>query len=276
MQTSTIFNDKHTQDYYDSFGSVYEAVWNEQIHTGYFANTQTLPEAVQAMNGHLVNIANMPAGSVVLTLGCGRGGVDRFLAREHGVTVIGIDLSQQQLAEARRRMSEEGLAQSITYIQASMTDIPLADSSVNYVWLQESFFHCHNKQKAAEECFRVLTPGGRVIMEDTVLSIVDAENEVLTRFGQRVGVNAMLTPEQYVQVFQGAGFVLEKQEDVSNHLAKTYAAIVEYISNNQAKVRAKVPTEFLSRVENSFGFPGSLQLVKEGKLGCFIFLFIKP
>src|SRR3989338_5841987 len=96
------FTDQETSDYYNSYGDVYAAIWGEQMHTGYFDVDKPLDQACRDMNVFLADGAGVAPGMTVLSVGCGRGGSDRFLASAKGVRVIGIDVSAKQLDEARR------------------------------------------------------------------------------------------------------------------------------------------------------------------------------
>lgn len=269
----SILSDIATKKYYDEFGDIYAIIWDEQIHTGFFERKKTLKEAVRDTNKFLAEEADIQPGLTVLTAGCGRGGTDRFLVKERGARVIGIDLSRSQLKQATRQAKLEGLQDKIHYLQGSMTAIPIADESVDRVWAQESFFHCHNKRKAISEFKRVLTRNGLVVLEDTLLAAANAKEEVLEKFGRRVKIKEILTLKEYENLFAGQGFQLVKTYDFSANLAQTYSAVIEYIEQNRALLQNKIYPSHHQKIETAFGFPDSLSLVTEGKLGCYVCIF---
>lgn len=269
------FNETTTREYYDNFSEVYETVWNEQVHTGLFDKEKSLGQATRDMNVFLANLAGVRAGLTVIDVGCGRGGADRFLTKERGAKVIGVDLNKEQLAAAKKRADEEGFGEKIRYVQSSMSAIPIADGGVDIIWIQEAFFHCHDKSAAVKEFKRILAVDGLVVMEDTVLECEDDRDEVLENFGRRVGIDEILTPNEYERLFSEAGFQLEKSKNLSQHLGKTYEAIVKYIMQNQDLIRRKISPRYHNRIETAFDFPASLKLVNEGKLGCRAFVFKK-
>ena len=73
---------------------------------------ETLDEAQAAKKRHIAAklLLNRP-GLRVLDIGCGWGGMALTLARDHGARVLGITLSTEQLARARARAEEAGLAE---------------------------------------------------------------------------------------------------------------------------------------------------------------------
>ncbi|SDB80336.1 Methyltransferase domain-containing protein [Raineyella antarctica] len=91
----------------------------------------------------------------VLDLACGTGAVARELARP-GRTVIGVDMSAHELAEARRR-SPEG-----TFLRADARHLPLRDASMQAVVSSFGFAVVRPMPQLAKEVDRVLAPGGVV------------------------------------------------------------------------------------------------------------------
>ncbi|MFA5876822.1 MAG: methyltransferase domain-containing protein [Candidatus Paceibacterota bacterium] len=269
------FDESQTEAYYDSFSDVYEAVWNQQIHTGLFDIDKTLAQAVQDMNLFLAHEAGLAPNTKVLAVGSGRGGTDRMLAKGQGAKVVGLDISKKQVGVAKQRAKEAGLENRISYTHGSMTAIPLKGGQFDYVWAQESFFHCHNKPKAVSEFSRVIKPGGLVVIEDTLLLNPDARQEVLNTFGRRVKINNIGTPKEYTELFAEENFDLEKSIDLSADLLKTYEAIIAFITENKKKLREMLPQKYHAMLEVNFGFDESLKLTREKKLGCYAFFFRK-
>src|SRR5574341_411048 len=241
------FSEPDTQAYYDSFGRVYEDIWSPQIHTGFFDKDKSLEVACQDMNDYLAHKAGIQKGKNLLNAGCGRGGTDRFLAFKYKMNVTGIDISIKQLNEAKIRAGRLDVA----YMQASMTYIPSVNSAYDYVWAQQSLFHCHDKEKVLREFFRILRPGGFVIIEDTVLLNVDSRTEVLESFGRRLKLTDVNTVGEYINLFKKSGFEVKDVEDLSFHLGKTYRKVIDNVHK-----------------DINLDFSKTYQLVQEGKLGC--------
>jgi SAM-dependent methyltransferase len=95
------------------------------------------------------------SSAMVLDLACGTGGVARELARP-GRTVIGVDLSAHELAEAQRR-SPDGV-----FVRADARHLPLRDASMDAVVSSFGFAVVRPMPMLAKEIERVLTPGGVV------------------------------------------------------------------------------------------------------------------
>ncbi|MDE3739382.1 MULTISPECIES: C17 cyclopropane fatty acid synthase CfaB [Pseudomonas] len=90
----------------------------------YPTGTEDLASAQQAKLHHLCRKLRLKPGEYLLDVGCGWGGLARFAAREYGVRVFGITLSQEQLALGRERVKAEGLEDQIDLELLDYRDLP--------------------------------------------------------------------------------------------------------------------------------------------------------
>lgn len=110
---------RNVAHHYDLNGRLYSLFLDRdrQYSCAYFATGgETLEEAQAAKKRHIAAKLRLDRpGLEVLDIGCGWGGMALTLARESGARVTGITLSQEQLAEARRRAEEAGLADRVRF-----------------------------------------------------------------------------------------------------------------------------------------------------------------
>jgi len=83
----------------------------------------TLGEAQEAKLAHIAAKLALADGQHVLDIGCGWGGMAIYLARHFDVRVTGITLSEEQLALARARAEEAGVADRITFELVDYRDL---------------------------------------------------------------------------------------------------------------------------------------------------------
>ena len=108
--------------------------------------------------------ANIQQGETVLDIGSGLG-IDSFIAATKAGSegrIIGIDLAAQQVAHAQQRADERGL--DIRFATADMERLPLPDNSFDVVISNGAFCLAPNKEASFREIFRVLKPGGRMVV----------------------------------------------------------------------------------------------------------------
>ncbi|MCW2927856.1 MAG: methyltransferase type 11 [Thermoleophilia bacterium] len=102
------------------------------------------------------------AGRDVVELGCGTAYVSSWLARA-GAKVTGIDVSDEQLATARRLRAEHGFEDRIELIQGSGEDLPFDDASFDLAISEYGVCLWCDPYRWIPEAARVLRPGGELI-----------------------------------------------------------------------------------------------------------------
>ncbi len=110
---------RNAAHHYDLSHTLYDLFLDRdrQYSCAYFpTGNETLEEAQNAKKRHIAAklLLDRP-GLSVLDIGCGWGGLALTLARDYGATVTGITLSSEQLAVARARAEEEGLADRVSF-----------------------------------------------------------------------------------------------------------------------------------------------------------------
>jgi cyclopropane-fatty-acyl-phospholipid synthase len=110
---------KNVQHHYDLTGALYDLFLDtdRQYSCAYFETPETdLEQAQLAKKRHIAAkmVMNRP-GLSVLDIGCGWGGMALYLARYLGARVKGVTLSDEQLAIAKRRAAESGIADRLRF-----------------------------------------------------------------------------------------------------------------------------------------------------------------
>lgn len=160
---------------YDELLETYKKQWDHQghrsLHLGYYDDDHTEPGAA-AMNTMriLSNAADITEDDTVLNIGCGAGEDSVWNARAHGATVIGVNISEQQLELARENARNHDVAERTDFRYDDFHDLStVEDDSIDVVWGLEALSHSHDRAVALEQATRVLKPGGRVAFTDIFL-----------------------------------------------------------------------------------------------------------
>ncbi|MCS7177282.1 MAG: class I SAM-dependent methyltransferase [Candidatus Kapabacteria bacterium] len=126
----------------------------------FFTEVERFRYAVQPFMHRLIGFHRY-AGKRVLEIGCGLG-TDLLQFARGGATVTGIDLSPQSVELARQHFELRG--QEGTFLVADVEQLPFPDNTFDVVYSFGVLHHTPNIQHALAEIYRVLVPGGEVIL----------------------------------------------------------------------------------------------------------------
>jgi len=151
--------------------------------------------------------AEAKPGETVLDLGSGAG-IDAFLAaREVGSQgrVIGVDMTPAMLSRARANAAREGLA-NVEFRLGEIEHLPVADATVDLIISNCVINLSPEKPRVFAEAWRVLKPGGRMVVSDLVLTRPLPET-VRRSVEAYVGcVAGASLKEEYLAQIRAAGF----------------------------------------------------------------------
>lgn len=157
--------------------------------------------------GNPVALASLREGETVLDLGSGAG-FDCFLAADKvgdKGKVIGVDMTPEMVARARENASKADY-RNVEFRLGEIENLPVADASVDVVISNCVINLSPDKKQVFREVFRVLKPGGRIMVSDIVLSkpLPDAiRNSVEAYVGCIAGA---ALKDEYLGAMKLAGF----------------------------------------------------------------------
>jgi ubiquinone/menaquinone biosynthesis C-methylase UbiE len=154
----------------------------------------------------------VPAEGIVLDLACGPGIVSAALAPK-ARQIVGLDLTPQMLANARRRCTSAGLG-NVAFVEGSAGDLPFAAAAFDAVVTRLSIHHFGEPARVLDEMRRVLRPGGSLVLAD-VVSAADREKSALHNAIEILRDPShvrMLPAAELLAVVGAAGFAIESQD----------------------------------------------------------------
>ena len=157
--------------------------------------------------GNPVALASLKQGEVVLDLGSGAG-FDCFLAANQvGKTgrVIGVDMTAEMIDKARGN-AQKGNYGNVEFRLGEIENLPVADNHADIIISNCVINLSPNKRRVFQEAFRVLKPGGRLMVSDIVL-LKELPEEVKNSVAAYLGCLAgAVSKKDYLGAIQEAGF----------------------------------------------------------------------
>jgi SAM-dependent methyltransferase len=156
--------------------------------------------------GNPLAFAEVRPGESVLDLGSG-GGIDCFIAVDRVGTsgrVIGLDMTEEMVAKARRTAERHGYG-NVEFRLGKIEEMPVETATVDWVISNCVINLSPEKHKVFAEAFRVLKPGGRILISDMVAQgLPEAMREDISAWASCVA--GAVTEEEYVGMIRAAGF----------------------------------------------------------------------
>jgi ubiquinone/menaquinone biosynthesis C-methylase UbiE len=180
--------------------------------------------------GNPLAFAGLKPGETVLDIGSG-GGMDAFMsANKVGATgkVIGVDMTPSMLKRAGKSARENGYTQ-VEFRQGEATNLPVDDASVDVVISNCVINLTEDKSKVFNEAYRVLKPGGRLEISDTVTSGSLPESLRSNAREWAACVSGSLPEQEYLDLISAAGFNNIRTVKSDSYQAESTTAIYSMI-----------------------------------------------
>ncbi|MCX7594500.1 MAG: methyltransferase domain-containing protein [Fischerella sp.] len=228
---------KQIQQFYDASSGLWEEVWGEHMHHGYYGADGTEKkdrrQAQIDLIEEVLQWADVQQAENVLDVGCGIGGSSLYLAEKFHARATGITLSPVQATRAKQRAEELGLSNRTNFQVADALSMPFADRSFDLVWSLESGEHMPDKVKFMQECDRVLKPGGTLVIvtwchrptNDSPLT--DNEQQHLAKIYRVYCLPYVISLPEYEAIARQLGLENIRTADWSKAVAPFWNAVIK-------------------------------------------------
>lgn len=199
--------------------------------------------------GNPIAMASLKEGDTVLDLGAGAG-FDCFLAANkvgQKGKVIGVDMTPEMVEKARENM-EKGGYDNVEFRLGEIENLPVADNSVDTIISNCVINLAPDKRKVFMEAFRVIKPGGRLMVSDIVL-LKDLPEEIKNSIEAYVGcVSGAILKDEYIKAIKEAGF---QDVEVIDETSFPVKSITNDPTANDFIEKFNIPVEKVEEMVNS-------------------------
>ena len=222
--------------YYSDTQFEYKLVWNWRsehtpaLHFGYYDEKATNHHrSVIRANEVLAEWGNIQKGARIIDAGCGLGHSTLWLAEHYQAKVTGITIVPKQVKTMQKFIVKKGI-KNVDFIEGSYFSMPFKDNSVDVVWAIEAVCHAQDKSKFYKEAYRVLKPGGKLLIGENLRTARPLENEkekLLTDIFHSWAIPDLDTFEEHQSHALSSGFRSFESKDITANMMISYRNLEE-------------------------------------------------
>lgn len=169
-----------------------------------------------------ITACNLPEGAKILDLGCGLGATVEYLIEKYHFKAFGTDKSAAFLTEAKAHHPH------LPIFQALADSLPCRNESLNAAICECVLSLANPVQQTLKELYRILLPGGWLIITDIYLRHLEIKSEEIEKPSEKMlsCVNGAVSQQETKQQIHEAGFEILLWEDHSRYLKELAAKLV--------------------------------------------------
>ena len=221
--------------FWNQISTGWRSVWGVHIHHGFYENNESLSplEAQEKLIRKLTEITTISPHDKILDVGCGMGGTSLFLAKNFHANVSGITLSEKQIAIATQQSQLENVNNVNFKIEDALSLESFSDNSFDIVWSLESCEQFYNKILFIKEAYRVLKPGGKIMLATWCSSKDEYEGKYAKKYLKlchSFDLPYMPSMDYYLKQLEMGGFKLNYVSDWSKQVKKSWDVSISLIN----------------------------------------------
>lgn len=242
---STLY--RQIQQFYDASTPIWEKTWGEHMHHGYYGpqggHRKQRQQAQIDLIAELLDWGQVNSPQQILDAGCGVGGSSRYLAQQYpGAEAVGITLSPVQAQRASDRTAAAGLGERVRFEVANALETPFPDQQFDLIWSLESGEHFPNKVKFLQECYRLLKPGGQLLMatwchrptDSLAGPLTPLERQHLDGIYRNYALPYVISLPEYAEIAENCGFQAIRTADWSEAVPPFWDEVISSALNGEA------------------------------------------
>lgn len=222
-------------NFWDNLSEPIDNLRGHHLHHGYFEENASLSiiEAQELLLEKLSSFAEIGDHERILDAGCGLGSTGIFLAQRFNAQVSGVTISAKQVEMAREKAANSRVTGVDFLVEDALSLKSFQDESFDVVWCLDSCSQFLDKLLFFRQAYRVLKPGGKLLLAAWCSSrdeYTDYDAREYMKLCKSFNIPYLPSIASYTKLLKEAGFTVNKQEDWSEKVEKTWTMSHQILS----------------------------------------------
>jgi tocopherol O-methyltransferase len=274
-------------DYYQSSQWIYKYFcYNSSslgMHFGFWdKNTRNRQEAIENENDLLIVLAGIKKDMKVLDAGCGVGGTALQIAEKTGAKVWGITITPLQVVLANKYAKQKSLETFVTFSVQDYTKTDFPSNFFDVIIGIESICYASPKRMFLDEAFRILKPGGKLIIADGYLKRQPEnakEKKIIKDFMWAFALLEFISENEMQKQIKRSGFTQVKSKNMFQEIKPSvaYFSRLGKQTNILCETSKYIPNKYVHAIyKNYLATKMSAEGYNKGLADYYIHLGVKP
>lgn len=218
-------------NYYKKSRLFYDTLLWGTIHFGYYPNAKkdiSEKKAQILMQDLMAKELDIKENQLLLDAGCGQGIVSVYFSGKYGCKIIGIDIVPFVIEKANRLAKKLGIENRVEYHIMDYSTTTFDNNQFDAVYTMESFMHSPDTQKTLREFYRILKPGGKLVMFEFTI----ASNAAFTAWEKKIADIVIegaalaslknMKHDTFGEILKATDFVSVEEKNITQHMEPSF------------------------------------------------------
>lgn len=210
-------------NYYEKAEISYRDVWDLDhsmaFHCGFWGKgISSIRAALLHQNDVMAQWINLKPQDKLLDAGCGIGGSAIYLSKNYHCQTTGISIVPHQIEQATQKAKQHGIASKTSFVVADYCNTPFENHSFDVIWAIESVCYTPDKKDFIKEAYRLLKPGGKLIVADGFRvhkQLCEQGEKIMRLWEEGYAVERLGDSNYFSQSLQELSFINIEQKDAT-------------------------------------------------------------